>query len=566
MIKIENKIPQPVDHFPIYVCNLKEQVEVFPGCQLTLVADAIEEKLGFKPIKALVDHRTQDLTWRCYHPVDVEFVGLDQETGMRTYERTLSFIAAKAIKELMPEAHFYIQHSLSKGCFCRIECNHLVEQSDLDRIKAKMWDIIKKDLPFKLKTKRTEKVVEMFRGMGLLDKADLIECQGEPYTSYYELDGYPDYFYGSLAPSTGHIYLFDLIPWMDDGFLMLMPNRQKLDELQKPIPQTMMKDVIRKHDKLLALTKCKYVGSLNKIIESDNLSGLIHVSEAMQEKEIAKIAEDIARRYAAGTRVVLISGPSSSGKTTFCKRLQVQLITNYLHPHGLSLDDYFIDREFTPKTPDGDYDFENLRAIDLDLLGRQMKEILAGEEVSLPTYDFTLGKKIFKGNTMKLNEGDLLVIEGIHGLNPELLPDLPEAATYKIYVSALTNVALDSHNRIPSTDNRLLRRIVRDYNYRGYSAAETIKRWPSVRAGEEKWVFPFQENANAMFNSAMVYEFAALREQAENILRQVPKTVPEFSEAQRLLRFLSYFRFVPKSELPSVSLLREFIGGSSFHY
>lgn len=566
MIKIENQIKEPLKPFTVYVTNLKEQVEVLPGCQLFTIADAVEKQLGFRPIKAFVDNRTQDLTWRCFHSVDITFVSLKEETGMRTYERTLSFIAAKAIKELMPEAHFYIKHSLSKGCFCRIDYTHMIEQNDLDRIKSKMWEIIKKDIPFKLKTKRTATVAKMFRELGLTDKADLIEGQGEPYTSYYELDGYPDYFYGGLAPSTGYIYLFDIIPWMEDGLLMLMPNREKLDELQKPIPQVMMKDVIHKHDKLLALTNCKYVGSLNKIIEGERLSDLIHVSEAMQEKEIAKIAEDIAKRYASGTRVVLISGPSSSGKTTFCKRLQVQLITNYLHPHGLSLDDYFIDREFTPRTPSGDYDFENIKAIDLKLLGEQIQQILAGEEVKLPTYDFTTGKKIYRGNTIKLNDGDLLVIEGIHGLNPDLLPSIPEAATYKIYVSALTNVALDSHNRIPSTDNRLLRRIVRDYNYRGYSASETIKRWPSVREGEEKWVFPFQENANAMFNSAMVYEFAALREQAENILRQVPKAVPEFSEAQRLLQFLSYFKFVPKSELPSVSLLREFLGGSSFHY
>ncbi|MDY6121996.1 MAG: nucleoside kinase [Porphyromonas sp.] len=558
------RVSNSIEQIQVYIKNLDLYYSIPIGTKLKQIADEFEKQLGFKPINAQVNHRTQGLTFRCYHSIDIEFVGISQESGMRTYERTLAFVAAKAVHDLMPAAKLYMEHSLSKGYYCRIEADHRITDEAIERIKGRMWNLIERDLPFRIKTERTEKVVALFREMGLEDKAKLIESTGDPYTTYHELDGYPNYFYGCLAPSTGYIHLFDLIRWMDDGLLLQLPRRDNVNLLQKPIPQPKMRDVIHKHNKLLSLTQCKYVGSLNRIIDSGQTATLIQVSEAMQEKEIASIAADIARLYSSGVRVVLISGPSSSGKTTFCKRLEIQLITNYIRPHGLSLDDYFVDREQTPLDANGEYDFEDIRALDLELLGNHISQILAGKEVELPTFDFTLGKRVYKGKKMQIKEGDLLVMEGIHALNPDLLPGIPTAATYRIYVSALTNIALDAHNRIPSTDNRLLRRIVRDYNYRSYSAIDTIKRWPSVRAGEERWVFPFQENANVMFNSAMVYELAVLKPLAEQILRQVPRNLPEFAEATRLLRFLSYFHYIPLHILPHDSLLREFVGGSIF--
>lgn len=563
---MEALINPPIEQVEVYIANLDLYKKIPLGLPLKNIADEFEEQLGFKPINVQVNHRTQELTWRCYHSVDIEFVGISKESGMRTYERTLSFVMAKALNDLMPSAKLYIEHALSKGYYCRIDTEQKITEEAIERLKTKMWSLIERDLPFRLKTERTERVAAIFRERGLIDKAELIESTGDPYTSYHELDGYPNYFYGCLAPSTGYIHLFDLIPWMDDGLLLQVPRRDDTSMLQQPVPQPMMKDVIHKHDKLLDMTHCKYVGSLNGVIDRGRTATLVQVSEAMQEKEIAGIAADIAKRYQSGVRVILISGPSSSGKTTFCKRLQIQLITNYIRPHGLSLDDYFVDRDKTPRDERGEYDFEDIHALDLELLGQHISQILSGEEVSLPSFDFTTGKRVYRGNTIQIKDGDLLVMEGIHALNPELLPSIPSSATYKIYVSALTNIALDAHNRIPSTDNRLLRRIVRDYKYRAYSAIDTIRRWPSVRAGEEKWVFPYQENAHVMFNSAMVYELAVLKPLAEQILRQVPRNVPEFVEATRLLRFLSYFHHLPMQILPDDSLLREFVGGSIFDY
>lgn len=441
----------------------------------------------------------------------------------------------------------------------------MITPGEIVRIKERMESLIVADIPFRAHCERTEEVAAMFRSMGYEDKADLLETKGMPYSRYYDLDGYPDYYYGSLAPSTGYIGLFGLEPYLD-GVLLRIPRRDKPEELAPFVPQPMMRQVFADHDRLLDILQVTHVGSLNKAVDRNDISTMVQVSEAMQEKQIAAIADDIAHKYKEGVRVVLISGPSSSGKTTFCKRLQTQLLTNYIRPYGLSLDDYFINREDSPRDESGDYDFESLYALDLPLFNKDLKQMIAGEEVSLPTYDFATGMRVYKGNTIQLKDGDILILEGIHALNPELIPGVPESSTYKIYVSALTAIGLDAHNRIPSTDNRLIRRLVRDYRYRNYSGLGTLRRWQSVRRGEEKWVFPFQENAHVMFNSAMLYELAVLRAYAEPILQAIPRNEPEYAEARRLLRFLSSFRMIPARLLPNNSLMREFLGGSTFHY
>lgn len=554
-----------MDTIRIYCNNLKRYEEFPHGVSLKQVAQHFRDELGFRPLNAQVNHLTRDLNFRLYEPSDIIFASYEDESGMRTYVRTLSFILSKAVADVLPGSKLFIEHSLSKGYYCQIKNAHVVTPVEIERVKVRMQEIIAADIPFCPRCERTEEVATMFRERGYEDKADLLETTGMPYSRYFELEGYPDYYYGSLAPSTGYIDLFGLEPYLE-GALLRVPRRDKPDELAPLIPQPMMRKVFADHDRLLDLLQVTHVGSLNKAIDHNEVASMIQVSEAMQEKQIAAIADDIAERYKQGVRVVLISGPSSSGKTTFCKRLQTQLLTNYIRPYGLSLDDYFLNREDSPRDESGDYDYESLYALDLPLFNRDLNEMIAGNEVKLPTYDFTTGKRVYKGNSIYLREGDILVIEGIHGLNPELIPNVPESSTYKVYVSALTAIGLDAHNRIPSTDNRLIRRMVRDYRYRNHTGLQTLRRWPSVRRGEEKWVFPYQENAHVMFNSAMLYELAVMRAYAEPILQSVPRNEPEYAEAHRLLRFLSSFRMIPARLLPNNSLMREFLGGSTFQY
>ncbi|WP_329903892.1 nucleoside kinase [Porphyromonas pogonae] len=548
-------------------CKNLQRYDDFPiGSSLQEIASYYESQLGFKPINAQVNNKTTCLVAKMYEPADILFIGLAHESGMRTYMRSLSFVLSKAVEDVLPGSHLYIEHSLARGYYCEIRNSHEVTPEDVLLVKNRADEIIKQDSPFVTHMVRTEIAVEIFKAQNLLDKCNLLETIGAPYTEYVELDGYIDYYYGCLVPSTGYLKVFDFIPW-GNGALMQLPQSSNPLCIEEAIPQPMMGKVFEEQNKLLKMFGAKYVGSLNKLIEKREIDMAVQVAEAVQEKQIAGIAAEIARRYTeSGARIILISGPSSSGKTTFCKRLMIQLVTNYLRPHGISLDDYFVDRELTPKDDLGEYDFESLHALDLPFLNQQVKEILNNEEVTVPSFDFEQGKRIFKNKKLKLGTGDVLVMEGIHALNPDLLPDIPVESTFKIYVSALTGIALDSHNRIPSTDNRLIRRMVRDSKYRGYSAIDTIARWPSVRRGEEKWVFPYQENADAMFNSAMLYELAALRPYAEPLLLEVPCNVPEYAEAQRLLRFLAYFRFIPNRLMPNVSLIREFLGGSTFRY
>lgn len=549
----------------IYCKNNNIYKEVPIGSSLLEIFEMVGAPLQHLPMNAQVNNKTESLTYKCWQPKDIEYVDYSSSSGMRTYVRSLCHIFSKAVHELLPAATLNLEHPISKGYYSVIHNGKKIDEETIGKIKKRMQEIIDADLPFQLKNVRTSEAVILFREKGLDDKARLVESTGMSYTSYYDLDGYINYFYGCLVPSTGYIRLFDLVPYFD-GVLLRVPQRNNPMELEPVIRQDKMFQVYKEHLTLQRTVGLDNVGDLNRAIEQKRASEVIMVSEAMQEKQVAKIAEEIAARYKEGVRLVLISGPSSSGKTTFCKRLQIQLITNLIHPVGLSLDDYFLNREDTPKDEYGEYDFESLYALDLPYFNSDLKKLLAGEEVNMPTFDFGTGHRIYRGQKLQMQKNSVLVIEGIHALNPELTSMIEDRFKYRVYVSVLTSISLDNHNWIPTTDNRLLRRIVRDYRFRGYSAKDTIARWPSVRRGEDKWIFPFQENADAMFNSAMLYELAALRKFAEPILTEVRECDPENAEAYRLLRFLRYFNYIQDIGLPGTSLLREFVGGGSFHY
>lgn len=521
--------------------------------------------LKYCPMNAHVNNKVEGLSFRCYYSKDVEFFDYTNSSGLRTYVRSLCHIFSKAVSDVLPSAKLFLEHPVSKGYYCVIRNGKSLDHQTIDKIKGRMQEIIKSNFPFRLKNVRTPDAAALFRSLGMEDKALLVETAGMPYTSYYDLDGNIDYFYGCLVPFTGFIHLFDIVPYFD-GVLLRVPRRNNPMELEPVINQDKMFDVFKEHLTLQRTLGMNYVGDLNLATRKGYTSDVIKVSEAMQEKSISKIAEKIARKYQDGVRLVLISGPSSSGKTTLCKRLEIQLLTNLLRPVSISLDDYFLNREDTPRDEHGEYDFESLYALDLPYFNSDLQKILDGQEVDLPSFNFETGMRVYKGKKLKMKPNSILVIEGIHALNPELTSMIEDTYKYKIYVSALTTISLDSHNWIPTTDNRLLRRIVRDYRFRGYSAKDTIARWPSVRKGEDKWIFPYQENADDMFNSAMLYEFAALRKFAEPVLMEVMESDPEYAEAFRLLRFLRYFNYIPDDELPATSLLREFLGGSSFRY
>ena len=549
----------------IYCKNNNTYKDVPIGSSLLDIYTALGAPLRYRPMNAQVNNKTESLNFRCWQPKDIEFIDYTQLSGLRTYVRSLCHIFSKAVYDIWPTATLNLEHPVSKGYYCVIHNGKNIDMETIERIKKRMWELIDADLPFLHKSVRTVDAAVLFRERGMNDKARLIETAGLPYTSYYELEGYINFFYGCLTPSTGYIQLFDLEPYMD-GVLLRIPKQTDPMELQPVIKQDKMFEAYKEHLTLQRTVGLDNVGDLNLAIEKGRSQDIILVSEAMQEKQVAKIAEKIADGYKEGIRIVLISGPSSSGKTTFCKRLQVQLTTNLLHPVGISLDDYFLNREDTPKDEHGEYDFESLYALDLPYFNKDLKKLLSGEEIDLPTFNFETGQRVFKGKKLKLRENSILVIEGIHALNPELTEFIDDKYKYRVYVSVLTSISLDNHNWIPTTDNRLLRRIIRDYRFRGYSAEDTINRWPSVRRGEDKWIFPYQENADAMFNSAMLYELAALRKFAEPILAQVPESSKANAEAYRLLRFLRYFNYIPTEELPGTSLLREFLGGGSFKY
>lgn len=554
-----------IESVDVFCKNDEKTYSFEKGTSLREIYESLNLELPYLVVSGKVNNKTESLNYRIYRPKTVEFVDISDSSGMRTYVRSLCFVLAKAVYEILPGVQINIEHPISKGYYCVIVGQDGVSQEIVDKIKSRMQEIIAGDFPFEAVEALTHEVVATFRKYGFEDKALLLETQQELYSKYYKMDGYVDYFYGSLVPSSGYLHLFDLQKY-NGGLLLRIPNRERPIDLEPIVHQQKMSAVYKEQLRFLNIIGLDNVGDLNKAICDKKLASVINVSEAYQEKMIAKTAEEIAQRFDDGVRIVLISGPSSSGKTTFRKRLEVQLYVNCIKPLGISLDDYFVDREHTPVDKNGNFDFESLYAIDIEQFNADLNALLKGETVSIPTFNFTTGKQEKKGNFLKMQEDNVLVIEGIHGLNPLLTPQIADEKKFLIYVSALTTISLDNHNWISTTDNRLIRRIVRDYRYRNYSAIDTISRWPSVRAGEEKWIFPYQENADVMFNSAMLYEFAALRRYAEPILYKVPKNAPEYAEVYRLLRFLSYFNYINDKDLPPTSLLREFMGGSSFKY
>ena len=552
----------------IYCKNLNKSKSFPIGISLLDIYSGFGLDMPFGPVSAKVNNKVESLTFRLYNNKDVEFQNIYCSSGMRTYVRSLCFILCKAVEDLYPSGKIMLEHPVSKGYYCRLKLeDRTIGLDDIQRIKQRMKEIIAEDLPFQRFEKHTTEVVELFRQKGMEDKVRLLETSDNLYSYYYTLGDTIDYYYGSLLPSTGYIHLFDLVKYYD-GLLLQVPNRSNPEKLEEVVKQEKMLEVFKEHRRWNQILGIGTVGDFNKACNAGYATELINVSEALQEKRISQIADDIFNRGQKGhpVKLILISGPSSSGKTTFSKRLSVQLIANGLRPYPISLDDYFVNREDTPKDENGNYDYESLYALDLGFFNQQLQALLNGEEVELPRFNFTTGKREMSGKRLKLNENTILILEGIHALNPELTTHIPSENKFKIYVSALTTILLDNHNYIPTTDNRLLRRIIRDYKYRGYSAEETISRWPSVRAGEDKWIFPYQENADVMFNSALLFELAIIKDYAEPILRKVPNNRPEYSEAYRLRKFLAYFVPLQDKELPPTSLLREFLGGSSFRY
>ena len=533
------------------------------GSTLEEIYEQFGIEMTYGPVSAKVNNKVEGMHYRVYNRKDVEFLDLTTSSGLRTYTRTLFFVLCKAVSELYPGGHVIIDIPVSNGYFCDLQIGREVSAFDVDSIKKRMKEIIDAKMPVKRKERTTEEAIKLFRERGAESKVKLMESLGRLYTIFDEIDGYYDYFYGTLLTNTSKLHLFDLVKYYD-GMLLRIPSISDPGQLGELVRQDKMFEIFKEHHRWQDILNLRTIGDLNEAVAKGMTASLINVSEALQENKIVRIAQQIAEKKTV--KMVLIAGPSSSGKTTTCKRLSIQLLANGLRPIGISLDDYFVDRENTPKDEKGDYDFESLYALNIPMLNEQLNALLAGKEVELPKYNFQTGKSEKSGRMLQLKGNEVLVVEGIHALNPELTAQVPEEQKYRVYASALTTLLIDDHNYIPTTDNRLLRRIVRDFKYRGVNAQETIRRWPSVRAGENKWIFPYQENADAMFNSAMLFELAAIKQQAEPLLEQVPENSNEYSEAYRLLKFLKYINPIPYQQVPSTSLLREFLGGSSFKY
>ena len=543
--------------------NNGTKIEAETGSSLHDVYELSGLKMEHGPIVAKVNNKVEGMGFRLYRNKDVEFLDLTSPSGMRTYTRTLFFILCKSVHDLFPDGSVVIDIPVSNGYYCNLKLGRAVTQHDVDALRRRMQEIIDADRPIYRREVPTDEAIKLFKGVGAHSKVTLLETLGTLYTIYYDLDGFVDYFYGALMQNTGAVKLFGLEPYYD-GLLLRIPSTKDPSVLGEMTRQDKMFEVFQEHHRWQDIVKIGTVGEFNRAVQKGFASDIINVSEALQEKKIAQIGDMIAERK--GVRMVLIAGPSSSGKTTTCKRLSIQLMTHGIRPVQISLDDYFVDRERTPRDEKGDYDYECIHALDIDLINEQFNALFRGEEVELPRYNFQTGKSEKSGQKLQIGEHEILVVEGIHALNPELTAHIPEEQKFRVYASALTTILLDTHNYIPTTDNRLLRRIIRDVKYRGCSAQDTIKRWPSVRAGENKWIFPFQENADAMFNTAMIYELAVIRTQAEPALEQVPENCEEYAEAYRLRKFLRYFEPVSFDTLPPTSLLREFLGGSSFEY
>ena len=526
-----------------------------------------------EPVLAKVNNKVEGLHYRIYNSCDVEFLDITSPSGMRAYTRSLFFVLCKAVRDLYKPCKVAIDIPVSNGYYVDLNIGHPVTLEDVGRIRCRMQEIIDAAIDIHRFETTTEKAIEMFTQLHTFSKVKLLKSIGRLYTTYYEIDGYKDYYYGAMLTNTSQLYLFGLEKYFD-GLLLRIPSAANPDELGEMTHQDKMFGIFKEHHRWQDILGMRTIGDLNEAIDRGYTSTLIQVSEALQEKKIAMISDEIARRCHVSTltshlspvKMVLIAGPSSSGKTTTCKRISIQLLTNGIKPVPISLDDYFVDREQTPRDEHGDYDYENLHALNLELLNQQINALFRGEEIELPRYNFQKGLSESSGRLLRLHDDEVLVVEGIHALNPELMAQVPQEQIYRVYASALTTLLLDNHNYIPTTDNRLLRRIIRDYKYRGVSAQETIRRWPSVRKGESKWIFPYQEQADQMFNTAMLFELAVIKAQAVPLLEQVPQNVPEYAEAYRLRKFLSYIRPIPENQIPPTSLLREFLGGSSFNY
>ena len=543
--------------------NNKKKINICIGTTLSEIFRELNLDMEYGPVSAKVNNKVEGMHYRVYNSKDVEFLSLRSPSGMRTYTRTLFFVLCKAVHDLYPDGSVVIDIPVSNGYYCDLHIGRPVTDADAAAIRTRMQQIVDAALPVRRHECTTEEAVRMFSEMGRESKAKLLESTGRLYTIYYDIDGYRDYYYGVLLTNTSKIHLFGLEKYYD-GLLLRIPSSDDPSQLGELIRQDKMFEIFKEHHHWQDILGLSTIGDLNEAIDKGWTTELINLSEALQEKKIVKIADDIASR--PDVKMVLIAGPSSSGKTTTCKRISVQLLANGIRPVPISLDDYFVDRDKTPRDASGDYDFESLYALNIPLLNEQMNALFAGEEVELPRYDFPTGKSVSSGRRLRLKGNEVLVVEGIHALNPELTAHIPENQKYRVYASALTTILIDSHNYVPTTDNRLLRRIIRDYKYRGVSARDTIRRWPSVRKGENRWIFPYQEQADVMFNTAMLFELAVIKTQAEPLLELVPENCDEHSEAYRLLKFLHYIKPIPYDQVPSTSLLREFLGGSSFRY
>ena len=543
--------------------NNKKTQKVEIGSTLFDVFSAFDLKMTHGPVSARVNNKVEGMHYRVYNSKDVEFLDMASASGSRAYTRTLFFVLCKAVQDIYPNTDVVIDIPVSNGFYVDIRLGRPVVEEDVNILRRRMQEIIDAKMPIRRYMVPTEDAIALFQEKGDVEKVKLLKTSGSIYTTYYKIGEYVDFYYGTLLTNTSGLYLFGLEKYYD-GMLLRIPSLKDPDKLGEMTKQDKMFDIFKEHHRWQDILGIRTVGDFNQAIDAGHATDIINISEALQEKKIAMIAEEIANRK--GVKLVLLAGPSSSGKTTSCKRLSIQLAVNGLKPLQISLDDYFVDREKTPKDASGEYDYESIYALDLDLINEQFNALFRGEEVELPKYDFQSGKSKKSGNRLKMTDNNVLVVEGIHALNPELTAHIPQEQIFRVYASALTTILLDNHNYIPTTDNRLLRRIIRDNKYRGVSAQETIHRWPSVRAGENKWIFPFQENADAMLNTAMLYELAVIKTQAEPLLQQVPENCEEYAEAYRLLKFLKYFKGIPYNNLPPTSLLREFLGGSSFHY
>ena len=554
-------------------CKNINLTKSFPeGCSLLDVYKGFADnlKMPYPVVSAKVNNASQGLKYRLFHNRDVEFIDARDGSGQRVYVRSLCFVLYKAVSDIFPASKLFIEHPLARGYYCNFKKRHgeALTDEDVMRICKRMQEIVDADMPFRRTESTTEEAIRIFRDRGFIDKVKLLETSGRVYTDYYTLGETVDYYYGPLVPSAGYLRVWGLERYQD-GLLLRVPDGKNPLQLAEKVEQPRTFEVFAEKVRWDIIMRLSNAGDVNKAILSGHGSELIQVSEALQEKKIVKIAEEIDARFHRETnpiRLVLITGPSSSGKSTFCKRLSVQLLACGLRPLSFSTDDYFVNRVDTPKLPNGQYDFDNIETVDYRLLGDHLSRLMNGETVEVPEYNFVTGKREYNGKKLRLSPDSVLIIEGIHALNPLLTKGVDDGMKYRIYISALTSISLDDHNFIPTQDNRLLRRIIRDYNKGAFTARETISQWKSVCEAEDQWIFPFQETADVMFNSALNIEFAVLRTHAELILSSVPKNCPEYAEAHRLLKFIHYFVPISDKEIPPTSIMREFVGGSSFTY